>query len=174
MTVIHIMDDQDELQIGFSDIEKYHGRLALMAVAVAFRAQQAAFKELFGDRVPQRKEIKIISGHAGPGFRDSFEFVTRALTRGQYTVDVQYPQGQYDPHRPQAYAFVISTLAGDAVEVVLKESFLPAVFYDYLKKGREGTMTDAEQEQFRQLKLSLSEQALALPQDELLDVRRIS
>ncbi|MFH5181319.1 hypothetical protein ACHHV8_00960 [Paenibacillus sp. TAB 01] len=48
MSVIHVLDDQDQIEIGFVDIEKYHGKLALMAVAVSFRAQQAAFKVLFG------------------------------------------------------------------------------------------------------------------------------
>ncbi|TBL77299.1 hypothetical protein [Paenibacillus thalictri] len=174
MSVIRIMDGPDELHISFADIEKFHGRLALMAVAVAFRAQQAAFKELFGDQAPQRKDISIMSGHAGPGFRDSFEFVTRALTRGVYTVDVNYPKGQHDPYRPQSYAYVISSATAGSIEVTLKENFLPPVFYDYLKKSREGTMTDADNEEFRNLKISLSKHALALPQDELLEVRRIS
>jgi len=174
MSVIHVLDDQDQIEIGFADIEKYHGKLALMAVAVSFRAQQAAFKVLFGDRIPQRKEVLVQSGHAGPGFRDGFEYVTRAVTRGAYTVDVNYPQSQFDPHRPQSYAFVISTTGGEAVEVALKDNFLPMRFYDFLLKGREGTMTDADKEEFRQLKSSLAELALALPEEELFTVRRVS
>jgi formylmethanofuran dehydrogenase subunit E len=162
------------LEIGFEDIRKYHGGLALMAVAVGFRSLQAAFAELFGDEIPQRKSISILSGHAGPGFRDAFEYVTRAVTRGAYQVNVEYPQAQYDPHRAQSYAFVISSADGAAVEVALKKDFLPMKFYDFLAKGREGSMTEEEEEEFRELKWSLSQRALALPQEELLSVKRIS
>ncbi|TNJ63213.1 hypothetical protein FE784_26470 [Paenibacillus hemerocallicola] len=174
MSVIRIKDGKELLEIGFPDIRKYHGSLALMAVAVGFRSLQAAFLELYGDQaVPERKAISILSGHAGPGFRDAFEFVTRTVTRGAYRVDTDYPQAQYDPHRAQSYAFVISTEDGSAVEVVLKEHFLPGEFYDYLKKGREKTMTEADTETFGGLKLALAERALALPLDELLYIRRV-
>lgn len=171
---IRVMDGPDELVIGFSDIVKYHGGLALMAVAVAFRAQQAAFRELFGEEAPQRKAVQIVSGHAGPGFRDSFEFITRAATRGAYTVDVFYPQAQYDPFRSQSYAFVITGEGKGAVEIALQAHFLPRVFYEYLKKSRDGEMTADDHEAFRELKGSLSRRALALPEDELLTIKRLA
>lgn len=174
MSVIYIRDRKEVLELRYEDVKKYHGGLALMAVAVGFRSLQAAFSELFGDEAPNRKDISILSGHAGPGFRDVFEYVTRAVTRGAYTVDVNYPVSQFDPYRPQSYAFVISTADGQSVEVALREGFLPAAFYDYLKKGRENAMTEQDEEALDQLKLELSERAIALPQDELLVVKRLS
>lgn len=135
MSTIYIKDGKELLEIGFPEVRKYHGNIALMAVAVGFRSLQAAFKELYGEDAPQRKEISILSGHGGPGFRDAFEFVTRAVTRGAYTVDVNYPQAQHDPHRAQGYAYVISSTDGKSVEVSLRDGFLPLAFYDYLKKG---------------------------------------
>ena len=174
MSTIYIRDRKEVLEIHVEDVKKYHGSLALMAVGVGFRALQAGFRELFGDDIPERKDISIVSGHAGPGFRDVFEFVTRAVTRGAYQVDVHYPVSQFDPHRPQSYAFVISTADGKAVEVSLRDGFLPQVFYDLLKKGRENTLTEQEHEQLDQLKLDLFERAMQLPQDELLAVKRIA
>lgn len=174
MSVIHIRDNKEIIEIRFEDIKKYHGELALMAITVAFRVQQAAIHELFGTEPPQRGSLRILSGHAGPGFRDAFEFVTRAVTRGAYTVDVQYPVAQYDPHRDQSYAFVISTIDGAAVEVALKDDFLPLEFYDFLAKGRNQAMTVKDIARFDKLKLELSKQALAMLQDELLDVKRLS
>ncbi|EJL46700.1 MULTISPECIES: hypothetical protein [Brevibacillus] len=174
MSVIYVRDRNEVLELSFQDVTKYHGSLALMAVAVGFRTLQAAFAELFGEEAPDRKELSILSGHAGPGFRDVFEYVTRAVTRGAYRVDVDYPVAQYDPHRPQSYAFVITAADGRAVEVSLSASFLPAEFYDYLKKGREQAMTEQDVEAFDKLKLALSRRALALPQDELLAIKRIA
>ncbi|MED4603756.1 hypothetical protein P9314_24300 [Paenibacillus validus] len=173
MSAIQVRDGKDVWEVRFEDIRKYHGELALMAVAVGFRSQQAAFRVLYGDSAVERKAISVVSGHAGPGFRDAFEYVTRAVSRGAYQVDTDYPRGQYDPYRPQSYAFVIKGEGAGAVEVVLKEHFLPREFYDFLKKGREGTTTEQDAEVFGRLKLELAERALALPEQELLDVRKI-
>ncbi|MCQ6563355.1 hypothetical protein [Paenibacillus mendelii] len=174
MTTIQVKDIKEVLTLQFSELRNYHGSLALMAIGVGFRVLQAAFKELYGNEAPDRKSLSVRSGHAGPGFRDAFEYVTRAVTRGAYTVDIDYPVAQYDPYRVQSYAYVISDDKGVSVEVSLKEDFLPAKFYEYLKKGREETMTLEELEDNEKLKGILCERALALPQDELLEVKRLS
>ncbi|MDF2647957.1 MAG: hypothetical protein K0Q73_3762 [Paenibacillus sp.] len=174
MLTIQIKDRGELLTLHFSELRNYHGNLALMAIGVGFRVVQAALAELYGGAAPERSSLSITSGHAGPGFRDAFEYTTRAVTRGAYTVDVHYPAAQHDPHRPQSYAYVISDTSGASVEVALVPNFLPAVFYDYLKKGREGTMTEQDRAANEKLKAELCEKALALPQDELLAVRRLS
>lgn len=174
MTVIRVKERNEILTLTFAELRNYHGNLALMAIGVGFRALQAAFAELYGEEAPERRSLSVRSGHAGPGFRDAFEFVTRAVTRGAYTVDVEYPAAQYDPYRPQSYAFVVSDERGAAVEVSLKAGFLPPVFYEYLKKGREGALTAEESAANERLKQELCERALALPQDELLEVKRLS
>jgi hypothetical protein len=174
MSFICIRDRKEVLELSIEDVKKYHGSLALMAIGVGFRVMQAAFKELFGDEIPERKEISILSGHAGPGFRDVFEFVTRAVTREAYRVDINYPVSQFDPYRAQSYAYVISTTDGKSVEVSLRDNFLPHSFYDFLKKGRDNSMTEQGHQDIEQLKLDLFERAMQLPQDELLSVKRIS
>ncbi|SFM21842.1 hypothetical protein SAMN03159341_1219 [Paenibacillus sp. 1_12] len=174
MSVIKIKDRGEVLTLQFSELRNYHGNLALMAIGVGFRVVQAALAELYKEEIPERSSLSVHSGHAGPGFRDAFEYTTRAVTRGAYTVDVDYPVAQYDPYRPQSYAYVISNSQGASVEVALKPNFLPAVFYDYLKKGREGTMTEEDSAANTQLKADLCEKALALPQSELLEVKRLS
>ncbi len=173
MSILKIKDRGEVLTLQFSELRNYHGNLALMAIGVSFRVVQAALTELYGEEAPERSSLFIRSGHAGPGFRDAFEFTTRAVTREAYTVDVNYPAAQYDPYRPQSYAFVISDSQGASVEVALKPDFLPDVFYEYLKKGREGTMTAEEDAAIEQLKADLCEKALSLPQSELLEVTRL-
>ncbi|WP_010271734.1 hypothetical protein [Paenibacillus senegalensis] len=173
MSLIQIYDRKALLEIGFSDIRKYHGELALMAVAVGFRVLQEALKELYPEQPPQRSAISILSGHAGPGFRDAFEYVTRVVTRGAYEVNIHYPRGQYDPYRPQSYAFVIRDQAGPSVEVTLQPDFLPQVFYDYLKQGRDNSLSPEDTRSFDQLKTDLAKQALQLPAEQLLEIRRV-
>lgn len=173
MITIKIYDREDLLEISFEDIRKYHGTAAYMAIGVGFRVIQAAFDALYGAEIPNRKDLSILSGHGGPGFRDAFEFVTRAKTRGTYTVDTAYPKAQYDPYRPTAYAYVFTRETGEAVEVILKENFLPAVFYEYLKKGREDSFTPEEYIHNEQLKQALGNQALQMPIDELVEVTKL-
>lgn len=174
MNTINIYDREDLLEISFEDIRKYHGTLAYMAIGVGFRIIQAAFEALYGEEIPNRKDISILSGHGGPGFRDAFEFVTRAQTRGTYTVDTAYPKAQYDPYRPTSYAYVFTRETGEAVEVILKENFLPSVFYEYLKKGREESFTPEEYLHNEQLKQELGNRALQLPINELLEVTKLN
>ena len=173
MHTINIYDREDLLEISFQDIYKYHGTLAYMAIGVGFRVIQAAFEALYGEEIPNRKDISILSGHGGPGFRDAFEFVTRAQTRGAYTVDTNYPKAQYDPYRPTSYAYVFTRETGEAVEVILKENFLPPIFYEFLKKGREDSFTPEEYLYNERLKQDLGNQALQLPINELLEVIKL-
>lgn len=161
-------------KISFEDIEKYHCGQYLMAIAVAFRMLQAGIQELCGDQAPLRKDITIMSGHGGPGFRDAIEYVTRATSHGALSVDVNYPVAQYDPHRAQSYTFVITISGGDSVEVSLNDGFLPLEFYDLLKKGRAGTRTENDELRLYQLKKELCERALAMSTEELLTIKRLS
>lgn len=168
---IQIYDRKDLLEIEFQDIRKFHGTRAYMAIGVAFRIVEAAFEALYGEEVPERGDISILAGHGGPGFRDAFEFITRAATRGAYEVDITYPTAQYDPYRPTSYAFVFKRQTGQEVEVSLKKDFLPPVFYEFLKKGREDAFTLEEYEEFEQMKEQLCMRALEIPLDDLVEVR---
>ena len=173
MRTIKIYDRSDLLEISWNDIKKYHGYSAYMAIGVAYRVVEEAFKELYGEEIPNREDISILSGHGGPGFRDVFEFVTRALTRGEYTVDVNYPKAQYDPYRAQGYAYVFTKKNGEAVEVLLKDNFLPPVFYDYLKMDRENSWTEEAYADCQKLIRELGNRAYNMTRDELLIVTRL-
>lgn len=174
MEPIRIYDRKDLLEIHFEDIVKYHGRAAYMALGAGYRVVQAAFEALYGDEIPNRKDLSILSGHGGPGFRDVFEFVTRAKTRDVYTVDPTYPVAQYDPHRPTSYAYVFTRENGQSVEVSIHEDYLPAEFYDFLKITRERELTDEEDVYFTHLKESLAHKALQMPLEQLLTVKHLT
>ena len=174
MRAIKIYDRNDILEITWDDIKKYHGFGAYMAIGVAYRVVEEGLLELYGDEIPRREDISILSGHGGPGFRDVFEFVTRALTRGEYTIDVNYPKAQYDPYRAQAYAYVFSKKNGESVEVLLKDDFLPPVFYDYLVMDRENSWTEEAYAECQKLIRILGDRAYNMSREELLIVTRLS
>lgn len=174
MRTIKIYDRTDLLEISFDDIKKFHGYGAYMAIGVAYRILETAFEELYGDEIPNREDISIVSGHGGPGFRDCFEFVTRANTRGEYTVDVNYPKAQYDPHRATGYAYKFTRKNGASVEILLKENFLPPVFYDWLKMGREESFTPEAYKEARKTILELGDRAYNMATEDLLIVNRLA
>ena len=71
----------------FDDMMRYHGPGSPVGVAVAFKAMQRAFDVLSPDEPPQRRSIVVRTAFRGPGGRDGFEAVTRAVTDGRFTVD---------------------------------------------------------------------------------------
>lgn len=170
---IQIYDHGYLLDINFEDIRKLHGIRAYMAIGVGYRVVEAALKELGNGEILSREDLQVLSGHGGPGFRDAIEFVTRAKTRGQYTVDPTYPVAQYDPHRPTGYVYIFTNKKQESVQVSLNEDFLPPIFYDYLLKGREDAFTPEEYEHNEQLKKELCFKALEMKQEDLLTVKRI-
>ena len=71
----------------FADMMRYHGSHSPAGVAMAFKVLQHAFALLSPDEVPERRSIKVRTAFRGPGARDGFEAVTRAVSDGRYIVD---------------------------------------------------------------------------------------
>ncbi|MEO8690605.1 MAG: hypothetical protein ABI611_20600 [Solirubrobacteraceae bacterium] len=66
---------------------RYHGPGSPGGVAHAFKVLERATALLAPERPPERREIVVRTAFGGPGARDGFELVTRAVTEGRYTVD---------------------------------------------------------------------------------------
>jgi hypothetical protein len=165
---IRVQDRQDIFEIDFSDVEKYHGLANIAGAAVGFKALQAAFEALLRDKPAPREDITITTGHPGSGVRDAIEMVTRATTRGVYTVDKTLPKGRLNPYRQLSFTFIVN-LSGRAAEVVLKEGILPARFFDLMEiVTKPGT--EKEQDELDQLKRSLSKQIVMRPCSALFSV----
>jgi hypothetical protein len=75
------------LHFTFDDALRYAGPGSPGGVAVAFKALQRAFALLSPDAAPERREVSVRTAFRGPGARDCFEAVTRAVTDGRYAVD---------------------------------------------------------------------------------------
>ncbi len=164
---IRIMAEEEPVDIGFAMIAAYHGQAALAMAAVTFQAMRAAFAALSPDTPPARRDITIVSGHPGPGVRDSFEAVTRAPTRGAYTIDRSLPEGRLVPGHDISYSFRI-TLGGRTAEIALRPDALPERFFalNFTK------LRSPEQErELSQLKRSIAAEVLAASFDDLFAMR---
>jgi hypothetical protein len=85
---IAVLDAGQLLSCSYEEIMKYHGWSSPGGVAHAFKVMERAWPLLSpGPCPPERREISVTTAFGGPGARDAFEFVTRAVTGERYLVD---------------------------------------------------------------------------------------
>ncbi|MHB0767789.1 hypothetical protein [Bradyrhizobium sp. 5.13L] len=161
------MAEEEPVEVGFPMVAAYHGQSALAMAAIVFQAQRAAFAVLSPEKIPARRDVSIVSGHPGPGVRDAFEFVTRAVTRGAYTVDRALPEARLVPGHDISYSFRI-TLGERTVEMALLPGVLPQRFFELVfAKDR----TAAQERELSALKRSIAEDVLAKEPGALFTMR---
>jgi hypothetical protein len=164
--MLSIEGEEDLIDIHFDMVAAYHGQSALAMLAVTFQALRLILPALSPQRPLRRSEISVISGHPGPGVRDAFEFVTRAVTRGVYTVDRSLPHARLCPGADMSYSWRIS--AGEqTVGVALRQGAVPERFFELI--GRGAARSDAENVELSALKRSVAADVLATSPDALFD-----
>ena len=164
--VITIMGEEEPVEIPFSAVAAFHGQAALAMLAVTFQGIRLALSMLLPDRPPLRSEITVVSGHPGPGVRDSFEFVTRAATRGVYRIDRSLPEARLAPGSDISYSFRMSVGARTA-EVALRPDVLPERFFSL----NFGSRMAEDEGELRQLKRAVAARVLASSPEELFNAR---
>jgi hypothetical protein len=130
--IVRVMGEEEVIELTFPALAAYHGQGALAMLALTFQALNGMLALL--PAMPRREEIAVLSGHPGPGVRDAFEFATRAVTRGAYTVDRSLPDARFNPHGPMSYSFRL-TVGDRTVSAVLREGVLPPRFFALFKGG---------------------------------------
>lgn len=167
--IITVQGEEEPIAIGFDALAAYHGQAALAMLAVTFQAQAAGLALLSPDAPPRRSALSIVSGHPGPGVRDAFEFVTRAVTRGAYVVDRSLPEARLVPGFDISYSFRI-TLDGRTVELAVKPDTLPERFFA-LNFTRD--RSDEQNVELSQVKRSAARAVLARPAETLFVIRSL-
>jgi hypothetical protein len=146
------------ISFSFDDMMRYHGPGSPAGVAVAFKAMQRAFDLLSPDAPPERRSIEVRTAFRGPGARDGFEAVTRAVTDGRYTVDrslVRSDRGRL----LEDFVFEVG-LGETTVTLLLREGFVDDEFIDL---ARTEARTDAQETRLDALKAQLAQRILATP-----------
>jgi hypothetical protein len=153
------------LEFSYTDMLCYAGPYSPAGVATAFKAMQRAFAALSPNQPPQRRSVVIRTAFQGPGARDGFEAVTRAVTDGRYTVDLALAR----PERGRLlrnFVFQLS-IAGRAATLLLRPGFVTAEFIDLAgKSDRDLT----EETHLDQLKAQLADRILAAPAEDVYDI----
>lgn len=162
---ISVQERGQTLEFSFDDMLRYAGPHSPGGVANAFKVMQRAFALLSPDRPPQRRSVVVRTAFQGPGARDGFEAVTRAVSDGRYTVDVSLAR----PDRGrllQSFVFEIG-LRDRSATLLLRDGFVTGEFIDLAgKSGR----SDTEESRLDELKADLARRLLAAPADDVYDV----
>ena len=167
------------LRFSFEDVLRYHGGHSPGGAAIAYKVLERALPELGGaagaggatgaasaarGALCERREILVETAFGGPGARDAFELVTRAVTDGRYRVDDALAR----PERGRVLErFAWRLSCGDrAVALLLREGFVDEEFVDLARATRDA----AQEARLTELKRALAERVLARPAGEVIEL----
>jgi hypothetical protein len=163
--VIEIVERGRRIAFTFEDLLRYHGPGSPGGVAHAFKVLERGLEVLALDGPCERREITVATAFEGPGARDAFEMVTRAVTDGRFVIDPTLAR----PERGRALErFVFRLGVRDrAVTLALREGFVTETFIDLARTADR----DVDQERrLDAMKLEMAARVLARPADEVYDV----
>jgi hypothetical protein len=152
----------EPIAFSFDDVLRYHGGHSPGGAAIAYKVLERALPEL---GPCERREISIETAFGGPGARDAFELVTRAVTGDRFVVD----QGLARPElgfASERFVFEL-TYRDRTATLVVREGI---VHDEFIRLARTEGKTDEQKARFAQLKLEMVERLMPMPADEVYDV----
>jgi hypothetical protein len=161
---IEVVDRGARISISFTDVLKYHGPGSPGGAAHAFKVLERALPLLDPDGPCERREIVVETAFGGPGARDAFELVTRAVTGERFRIDPSLAR----PERGRALeAFVFRLVYRDrSATLAVREGFVTDEFIDLARTEHRG----ADQERrLDALKREMADRVLAPPAGEVYD-----
>ena len=150
------------LSFSFDDVLKYHGPGSPGGAAVAFKALERALPLLDSTAPCERREIAIATPFEGPGARDAFEMVTRAVTGGRYRIDPALERPELGRAR-ERFVFRF-TYRDHTATLTLRDGFVTDEFIDLARTDRDAR----QEERMDALKLELAERVMNA--DEVFDL----
>lgn len=163
MTTLAVMEAGHPIAFSFEDLLKYHGRGFPGGVAHGFKVMERALPLLADGQPPERRDIAIETAFHGPGARDAFELVTRAVTDGRYRVDATLA-GDDVLESPKGRYFFRLRYRGCAVALTLRPGH---VRQEFVALGRTESRTEAEEIRLAYLKEEMATRLMGLPADAL-------
>jgi hypothetical protein len=159
---VEVADRGRPIAFSFDDILKYHGPGSPGGAALAFKALQRGLPLLGRDGPCERREILVETAFGGPGARDAFELVTRAVTGDRYVVD----PGLALPARGRTLErFVFRLSIGQrGVTLLLREGF---VTDEFIELARTDARSPEQERRLDTLKQEMAERVMARAADEV-------
>ena len=164
-SAIVVRDQGQAIAFSFEDMMRYHGPGSPGGVAHAFKVLERALPLLEPGGIPERREITVQTAFGGPGARDAFELVTRAVTEDRYVVEPRLERSE----RGRALARFVFRLGyrDDAVTLVVREGYVTDEFIDL---ARTPDRTPAQESRLTTLKQEMANLVMSTAAVEVYDV----
>ena len=162
---IVVLERGRPLSCSFEEILKYHGFGSPGGVAHAFKVMERAWPELSpAGAPPERREISVVTAFGGPGARDAFEFVTRAVTGERYVVDPALARAE----RGRTLERFIFRLRyhGRTVTLLLRDGYVTDEFIDL---ARAEDRSPEDETRLTVLKQAMADRIMAVPAEDVYD-----
>jgi hypothetical protein len=162
---LDVVDRGRRIAFTFADVLDYHGPGSPGGAAHAFKVLQRALPLLDPDGPCERREIVVETAFGGPGARDAFELVTRAVTGERFRVDAALAR----PERGRTLERFTFRLGyrGRHVTLLLREGFVTDELIDLARTDAR----DAGQERrLDTLKAEMAKRLMARSAADVYDV----
>lgn len=160
-----VLDRGQAVAFSFEDMMKYHGPGSPGGVAHAFKVLERALPLLGADASLERRELTVRTAFGGPGARDAFELVTRAVSEGRYVLDASLAL----PERGLALERFVFRLGyrDRAVTLIAREGY---VTDEFILLARKEQRTAQDERLLTRLKLELADRVMRSPAVDVYDV----
>lgn len=162
--VIEVLDQGRPITYTFDEIMKYHGTSFPGGVAHAFKAMQRALPLLDPDGPVERCEITVHTAFTGPGGRDAFEMVTRAVTGDRFVVDPALERTERGPTL-ERYVFRLG-YRERTVTVTIRDGYVDD---EFIALSRKELRTPEEDDRLTLHKQEMTKRLLASPAPDVYD-----
>jgi hypothetical protein len=158
VSAIVVCDHETAIAFSFEDMMRYHGPGSPGGVAHAFKVLERALPLLEPEGIAERREITVHTAFGGPGARDAFELVTRAVTEDRYVLDPELERSE----RGRALARFVFRLGyrGREVTLTVREGYVTDEFIDL---ARTPDRTPAQEDRLTTLKQEMAELVMSVP-----------
>ncbi|MEA2214738.1 MAG: hypothetical protein QOK19_299 [Solirubrobacteraceae bacterium] len=161
---IIVLEGGRELAFSFADMLRYNGHRSPGGVAHAFKVLEGALPVLGAAGPPERRAIAVETSFSGPGARDGFELVTRAVTDGRYRIEPSLMRPDNGSARER---FVFRLRYRDSgVTLALRDGF---VTEEFLELAARQNRSPGEERELDELKGEMAERVMSAPTAEVYD-----
>jgi hypothetical protein len=169
---IRIKDRGEVLELDYDGAVCQHPGSLWWGTAVGFRAMQVAAQALSQDELWDREKLYIVSGHPGPGVKDTIDYITGAASRHRYNVVVAEGCGM-QCNSKMKYEWWVSD-GEKTANINLRPDFVPREFYELTDRLEVNEtvkeITKEDIKAFRIFKVNLSTRIWNFPLEESFKV----
>jgi hypothetical protein len=161
---IVVLDAARELAFSFEEMLRYHGGGSPGGVAHAFKVLERGLPLLDAGAGIERRRLRIATAFRGPGARDGFELVTRAITGDRFAIDASLERPELGRAR-ERFVFRLG-YEGRTAALVLREGFVSDEFIALTRQEVRGA---ADEARLTEMKASMAARVMAATAADVYD-----